>query len=290
MGSVVRPDATARWSICAPVLRFVVALAVLEGCDGERPDTAWHRACEWSSICGSRSLGPETIDLIDDPSVGSSGTTDHFGEVLDQLLRRTAARPGSRLRVWVLARSAESVVNIGERVSPKSTARSERSRAKERERWIKENKESLLAAAQTSLSITIRRSPIAETLARVALANSTTGPRTIIFVSDGREMSDYGSFECRRLPSPSEFAATLRRANVLPPGRLQGVRVVFAFMRLAPVGRCSTTIDRETRIREIWTSALKTAGASSVAIFTGLPDFALDDARGGDERDEGGTR
>jgi hypothetical protein len=121
----------------------------------------------------------------------------------------------------------------------------------------------------------IKRSPLAEAVTKIAMASDGASPRTIVLITDAREVGLL-DFECPRLPPDAAFLSVLRRQRVLAPGVLQGIAVEFAFMTIAPIpGRnCPVTIERQVRLGELWTVALKNAGASSVRMTSGVPVLA----------------
>jgi hypothetical protein len=117
-----------------------------------------------------------------------------------------------------------------------------------------------------------RRSPIAEGIARVALDRRDGDmPFLIVVLSDAREFSHFGDFECGVLPEGDEFLRSLHEAHVLTPASLAGGAVMFVNVTLEAVkGRtCAVTIERADRIEALWTVALTTAGATIVEFYYG---------------------
>ncbi len=130
----------------------------------------------------------------------------------------------------------------------------------------------LCSAAGNSVQKRVRRSPVAESLGVIALAPTpVAGEREIIAVTDALEVSDYGEFECGRLPKPERFARSLAEHHILPPGSLSGVDVRFCHVDLGVIdgGRCAVSLARAAEIRAIWRAALTQAGASTVEIRQG---------------------
>ena len=74
-----------------------------------------------------------------------------------------------------------------------------------------------MMAAKPLLAKRYRRSPIAESITRVALAGTPAQMRRfIVVISDGLEVSTFGDWECGRLPTTKRFLRNLHRGEVLP--------------------------------------------------------------------------
>lgn len=113
-----------------------------------------------------------------------------------------------------------------------------------------------------------RRSPIAETIGRAILAGgAANAERHLYLLTDGREVSKNASLgkldtECGEIPDAADFAQRLSR--LYPPDSLRGVHVHFVHVQLEPVAnqRCAATIERYTQLKNTWTGALETQGAT----------------------------
>lgn len=218
-------------------------------------------------------LPPAIIEnVLCDPSAGSTCSEATLREVLGTALGQAGERPGSVVRLWIQGRDIETTRMVGEVRSVKARGSGRRARQEHESRWIAEGLRSLMAAAEPSLRLHPRRSPIAEAIGRVALATPPTKePRLLIVVTDGFEVSDFGSFECDALPTPDRFARVLARERVLPPGSLRGMSIVFSHVDLGSIdrGRCSLSLRRAADVRAIWQTALRNAGAPHVEIQSG---------------------
>ncbi len=141
-------------------------------------------------------------------------------------------------------------------------------------RWVGTRLREALSAARPSLGCHARRSPIAETVTRVSLATAPPEvERWIVVVSDGLEVSDFGNFECAKLPRASAFAQSLQGKKILGPGSLAGIHLRLCFLDLAPVDgdRCPMTVARAINVRALWATAFAAAGSPDVQVTDGAP-------------------
>jgi len=115
---------------------------------------------------------PLVEDVLCDPSAGSTCSEAALREVLGVALGQAAERPGSMVRLWVQGRDIETTRMVGEARSVKPRGSGRRARQEHESRWIAEEQRLLMTAAQPSLRLHPRRSPIAEAIGRVALAAS----------------------------------------------------------------------------------------------------------------------
>jgi hypothetical protein len=261
------------------VLPFL--LMATAGCDELEQNPRMAEACRSIGLCDEPVPPPVAIDVLCDASLGSSCNTETLRRTLAVTLRHAALRPGSRVRLWMLGKDVASTTAVGEQVSPAFLRGSARSRRAAGERFIAGATEFFLAAAAHVLEAPgVRRSPLAEALSKISLADAGGLPRRIVAVTDGREVSGLGDLECARLPAKEAFLAVLRRAHVLGPGLLTGASVEFVFVEFTPIqGRgCAAGVDRELHVRELWTAALKGAGAREVRIGSGPPTLGEEPA------------
>jgi hypothetical protein len=178
--------------------------------------------------------------------------------------------------VWTIGKEVATTVPLGEQIVPQLGHGGERARRAVRDRFITNAREHLLAAsAHVFQGVPAKKSPLVESLTKVNLEADTGAPRFLIYIGDAREVSTaVGDWECHRLPSDAAFLGLLRRGHLLEPGSLAGVSVQFAFVEGAPVARgCAVSVERELRIRALWTTALKSAGATDVRLTSGPPVF-----------------
>ena len=250
------------------VVILILAVAVsVAGC-GKYIETI----AAWSGATDKPQPVPVTIDVLCDPSSGSTCTAETLRQEVERALRRASERPGSVVRVWMQGRNIETTRIIASATSPARRASGRRARAEAESRWIETESAALCSAAEEAMRKPVRRSPIAEAITVVALAPPPAGgTREIVAITDALEMSDFGQFECGRLPKPEAFARSLARHGVLPPGSLRGIDVRFCHVDLGAIdgGRCAVSLARAAEIRAIWTAALTAADASHVEIRQG---------------------
>lgn len=248
------------------LLGFVLAAA---GCRDGRTVAAWFGAADKAVPAAV------TFDILCDASAGSSCNGTSLTQTLDATLGTAVARPGSTVRVWMQGSRIEATHVVGIAVSPTRRIRSRRARAEAEKRWIKQEASVLADAATATMRRRIRRSPIAESIGLIALAPlASHGNRYVVVITDALEVSEFGDFECARLPKPDRFARSLAEHRVLPPHTLTGARVTFCYVDLGPIdrGRCGASLARAAEVRALWRHALTAAGASAVEIRQGGVD------------------
>jgi len=213
---------------------------------------------------------PEMIDVVCDPSVGSTCTVESLSETLMVIFERAAAQPGSFVRLWMLGATVESTEVKAHVMSAPLTGKTARARAAEVARWQAQERDMFVARVTSTLTAKRRpaSSPLAETITKVALADGKGLHRKLVLISDGREMG-VADFECGPLPSDASWPARLKQLGLLAPGSLAGIDVSFTYLAMPPIDRCAVSLKRELRIRELWKSALVATGASEVRIYSG---------------------
>ncbi len=119
----------------------------------------------------------------------------------------------------------------------------------------------------------LRRSPIAETLSRIAMVPTDSAEQVLVAITDGREESGIATFECGTLPAEKAFHAALHGARALEPASLKGIHVRFAFIGFSDAKRpgCEATLRRELEMQELWKSAFTRASAASIQFDSAAP-------------------
>ena len=261
-------------AITQGVLLAAVLAISTTGCDALEATPAYANTCKAFGLCDEPSLPPEVIDVLCDPSIGSSCTRETLEKTLPGVLRYSAKRPGTRARLWLLGKSVADTNVAGEKESAAPARTSQRARKAFEEEFVEGAQEYLMAAVAPTFALPpIRRSPLAEAMSKVALADSGQLPRHLIVVTDAREVSSLGDFECGILPTNAGFVKKLQRRRILGASTLTGMRVELVFVQSTnvPSRGCPVQLEREMRIRELWSAALLAAGAKDVRIRTGPP-------------------
>jgi hypothetical protein len=254
---------------------LTVVLMAIAGCGARDGDGA--ALLQALGVVEAPAPPPIVVDVLCDASTGSTCTRTVLESTLDVVLSAVATRPGSTLRVWAQGRSVDETALIGTVTSAGSPHAGKRALASQ-QRWMRESKTTLVAAALPAFQRTTRRSPIAEGISRLALAGTPHGgQRFILVVTDGREVSSFGDFECGALPREERFVRRLHAQGVLAPRSIPGAVVVLSHVTLGPVDgrRCPVTLARVTAINALWMTALTTAGAAQVRIENGAPAATL---------------
>jgi hypothetical protein len=126
----------------------------------------------------------------------------------------------------------------------------------------------------------LRTSPLASALGKIAIGDThgiPTARRTVLLLSDAREVSAF-DFECaKKLPSVSVWGnwTALR----VPAGSWRGASIIFSYATASATGRTgacpAASIERTLQIRELWQRTLsEQAGAARVLFLSGLPEPA----------------
>lgn len=255
-----------------PMALVVVILAVTPaGCGGnDHAPSRLVAACRAVGICDQAPPSPIVVDIVCDASRGSSCTAETVRRSLDVVLLHIAQRPGSLVRLWALGTEVSDTALVGEQASTASARRGSKARKVYEERFVATAREYLEKSVEPFLNSPRKnRSPIAEGLSRVAIAGAPPGlGRIVVLISDLREVSGFGDFECGRLPSPSELVSRFQRVQVLARGSLDGVCMFFTFVGVTPVdgNRCAMTLDRARRVEALWRAAAVAAGAAQVRV------------------------
>lgn len=255
-------------SWCAALL-----LVALTGCDGVQAD---------SLHAGLQSLGAEdppvpsaqTYKVLCDPSEESPCEHGAATLLVERVTRAAFARPGSRIEVWVQGPTVAETRLVGSILVPTREERGARTERAAEERFLASVRTTLcrpLGAALTRPRP--RRSPLAASLDKLALAGGHGLPVRMYVLSDLREVAGL-DFECRRLPSDPAFAAYLSESGLLQPGTFNESEVHFIVGDRGPVRRrgCPVTMWRERRLQTLWATALRHAGAQ-VDFATEVPEL-----------------
>jgi hypothetical protein len=223
---------------------------------------------------------PAAMDVLCDPSAGSTCTVATLRRTVMQALNAAATRPGSVVRLWMQGRDIATTCMVAEVVSPTVKRAGRRAKQHAIQRWTKGAEQTLLTAARPFLAKRYRRSPIAESITRVALAGTPVPMRRLIVViSDGLEVSPgFGDWECGRLPTAKRFIRNLHRAEVLTDGSLRGISVQFCEVDLSPIdhNRCTVSLQRVAAVESLWRTAINAAGAESFDIRHGDTHLQLE--------------
>lgn len=252
-----------------PLRAVAILLVVLAGCSDARSTVA-----EALGIADKPAPKPITVDVLCDPSAGSTCAQAELRDVLSGCLTSAAVRPGSIVRLWMQGADVTTTRMVGQVASIDTKRTGKRARRHFEQRWIGESTQSLIGSAKELLQKRQRRSPIAESITRIALdVPSPAHPRVIIVIGDSLEVSTLGDFECGSLPGTKRFLRDLHRHDVLTADLLHGISVDFCFVDLKPVdhNRCAMTLERAFAVRQLWEAAIRSAGAATFTIDSGRP-------------------
>jgi len=215
-----------------------------------------------------------TIDILCDFDAGGTCTADNLRETLDRIVPPLAERPGSLLRLWAMGNDLGDTTLLASSTVPTASRRKNMQRAAWT-RFVASTRSLFLGAYNASADTRHRRqSPIAEAITRVAWADSRAPDRYCLVLTDAREYSDVGGdLECGALPVAGTFTRQLQRHHVLAPQSLHGTTIAFCFVTIGTIDgrRCEATLERADKVRELWITALRAAGATRVFYSTAVP-------------------
>jgi len=250
---------------------LLLSLSVL-GCDG-RGSRVVAQTTRALGITPPAERPTNTTQILLDASLQSPGSSETLAQVVDGIVPDMATRPApSCIELWVMGATVGDAERLGE-TCVGSGARSKKDRRDAERRFQITARAYLLGLAKPVFDRRPRRSPIAETLTRIAMEPTESIERLLIAITDGREESAIARFECGPLPSIEAFHAALRAARALAPGSLRGMHIRFAFVGFTDAKRvgCNTTLRRELETQELWRSALLRASASSIHFDSAAP-------------------
>lgn len=221
---------------------------------------------------------PGRISVLCDSSTGATCNPKTLRTSLTRVFEEVSERPGSEVDLWMLGATVEDAALVGSATvegMPKGNRREQRAATKQ---WAHQEIERLLREAEPYFEKTLSASPLIGTIARIR-GDNVNMKRAIVAVTDGREYSDLGDFECGKLPDPDVFAERLALEQILPPGSLQGVDIHITYVDIVPIDsrRCQASFDRAARTKQIWMTVLDRAGASTV-IRSGAAEFRSQDS------------
>jgi hypothetical protein len=251
-------------------LALVLALLLGEelGCDARDRQSALQQV----GITDPPTPSPERVDFACDLSEGSPCSDETARRNLSAVVRYLWPRVGSRLVVWSLGEEVGETRPLATVDVPQRVQRAARADREAESRFL----DSVIQAVCPVIAARARRgrphrSPIAASITRIASESPRGMSRRIVLLSDAREVSSLGNWECRDLPAPREFAQKLRRHALLREGSLDGAHIHFLHATPEPgVGtRCPFTMEREESIRELWRQSLREAGAADVSFDLG---------------------
>lgn len=152
-------------------------------------------------------------------------------------------------------------------VTPFKSQRRASSRTLEQDRilWISATADDLVALTlpylQTAVASSDHRQRIAEAISLVSSAHATAGARSIVVVTDGRELSRFGDADCKLL-QPNTFVSAV--GATLPRGSLRHVSVHFWFQtkQQPKLRSCVSTPKKEKILASAWEAAVSAAGGT----------------------------
>jgi hypothetical protein len=215
---------------------------------------------------------PATTVLICDTSPGSTCSA--------ALLRTTAERvllpaldgdPGAVLEVWpARGPASEAFLQFVAEEPPASMPK-----------WLQDDwrndraGQALDSLARFESEFTNRPTTtrLIETVAKVALTATGRPPGRLYILTDAREVSGIGDWECGRIDPEAVRRTVFEGRRLLGPESLRGTHVVFVGVTHGAVdgARCDVDIERIVLIESTWRTVLLAAGAAAVEFHPGMP-------------------
>lgn len=255
------------------VLTLTLLSLVLPGCGDSKGSSVVAHTSRVLGIAPPPERPTRTTKILLDASMESPGSSESLGQVLDGVVPDTATRPApSCIELWVMGATVGEAEKLGE-TCVGSGVRSKKDRRDAEQRFQTAARTYLLGLAKPAFDRRPRRSPIAETLSRIAMVPTESAEQILVAITDGREESGIATFECGTLPTEKAFHAALHSARALEPASLKGIHVRFAFIGFSDAKRpgCETTLRRELEMQELWKSAFTRASAASIQFDSAAP-------------------
>lgn len=226
---------------------------------------------EWG-FCDVPAPPPLALAIGCDRSLHAPCTKETLLATAERAAEVIATRPGSQLAVWLIGGSVGETRELVNVASPPQTGKGRGTQAEQARRFVASTRALVLAAAEPALAgAPPHRSPLVESLAKMALADTHGLPRHLVLITDAREVSpDTADFECsKRLLAETDWQRRLDKQHLLAAGSLAGFAITFSHMTASPSGRCPVSVERELSIRHLWESCLKHAGVARVTFTSG---------------------
>jgi hypothetical protein len=248
-----------RWSL----LLFVACLATL-GCDPDSlSDTlrdSFNQGMLLTGFWDPEPEPPELVDILCDSSDGASCNEETLRKTLQSVFSHRKQSPGSRIRLWKMGVRLSDTVMVFEVQTPLPQKKKKGKADHTADRWMDKAEEDFVTSMQKIWrQDPPRRTPLAESLTKIGIAESYDLPRSIIVITDAREYR-LGNFECRP-PGTEYWKQLLKQNGALLPASLNNVRIYFTFVTMPEVRGCAVSLARESKIRSLWTSTMQEAGA-----------------------------
>lgn len=226
-------------------MKKLIAFLLLLGCDG-----SWRNL-----VLDPPPPRPLTVDIVCDAGGGSSGCTKGS---LRQVLTTVTLPPGSVVRLHGLTDRVADARELARYEIPIPKKRTRKAIERAQRQATEALTLTFIRASAPLFTARRRESPVAEMIARAALAGGTN--QHIIVLTDARHFTRKPRFdlECM-IPTKERFAARLR--ELLPSWR--NTNIHFVFVQLEPVdgNRCSATVEHYNNLRTLWTETLTSLGA-----------------------------
>jgi hypothetical protein len=209
---------------------------------------------------------PWAVEILVDYSVGSPVSPRAVDQTVRVVLADVVSRPGSVIRLWVMGEDMVYTRPVATFTSNPSPLEALRAREAHERRETTRALSLFDQVVDSVFSYQPRRTPLAESIIKVSLADVPPGRRrTIIILTDALESSTFGAdWECGNLPSAAEWVKYIQANRLFRPGSLRGIRLVFAYATPGIVAgnRCRQTLGRYDDVKELWHASASAAGAT----------------------------
>ena len=258
------------------IASFAVTATVTTGCGSVSA------ACETLGVCDPPPPPPLVVHVLADPSEGTTVSVTDVSTTLDAALAVIFRRPGSSLHVWVMGNEPAATKEVSPPVVSdiQTSSAPDRVRRQRIDDTVRRLKTQLMDAYAPFFSgKRPRKSPLAESITKIALSDDfREGQRILIVATDGRQVS-FVDMECRP-PDFTSFSKALHDNDVLQPKVLAGFSIVMTRFELVEVAgnRCPATVSSNRKIEALWRESLAQAGASQALFLAGNPTASVLDS------------
>jgi len=236
-----------------------------------------------ATACGASPAGPPTSApdgppykmMMFDGSYGSQLTLDKVATLTRAAAVNATAASGSIVSFWVLGKALADTRQIYLAEYQEPTSRQKPKILAENKRFIEVTVNSVKGVMEGVLAMRPKTTPLPEGISKMLRARPRGVKVLIIVVTDMLAFGDGLNFEDGPIPTDTAFAKWCAVRGLLAPRSATDVSIVFSGVDLSPSddGATGTSMARQTRIEQLWITALKNAGASDVTVIAGWIDF-----------------
>lgn len=221
------------------------------------------------------SEAPKITLALFDGSYGTSLTLDEVGAITRAIAEDTTTTPGSVLSFWVLGKTLVDTRQIYYVEYLETSSRQKQKILAYKRRFIEVAVTSTTGVMEGVLVSRPHTTPLAEGISKLLRSRPKGAKALLIIATDMLAFGDGLNLESGPIPTDAVFAKWCATRGLLMPGSATDVSIVFVGVDLTPSDEraTATSLARQARIEQLWTTALKNAGATDVTVIAGRLDF-----------------